>query len=94
MQLIKVGSRYINLDNVYQISFNDLDRKNHPEQQIEATLDVITSSSTYDENNSPIEAAGMRVFGQEAEALRYYLDGSSTDVLETYRTQEYDRVPG
>lgn len=87
MHLIKVGTKFINLSNVYQVTFNDVARESSPEKELEATLDVITSASTYDENNSPIEAAGMRVFGQEAEALHHYLNSKAVNIDACYQAE-------
>lgn len=91
MDLIKLGHRYINLGNVYQISFNDRDRAKDPELALEATLDVITSSSCYDETGSPIEAAGMVIFRDEAQALRHYLDGKAVYVEAGYKDHLEDQ---
>jgi hypothetical protein len=87
--IVKIGSRYINLDNVYQISFNDKQREQHPETGLVAELDVILPVSMYpdEEDTGVIEPAGMRVFDLEAEALRYYLDNftGNNDVLQMYQ---------
>jgi hypothetical protein len=94
MSMIKVGFRYINLDAVYQISFNDKQREGKPDIELVAELDVVCPVSMYpdEDDTGVLEAAGMRVFGQEAEALRYWLDANSDDVMEINRVQEYDRV--
>lgn len=73
MNLIKVGNRYINLDNVNSIILD----KPYP-----GTIRVFFN----DDTNKDFE-------GQEAEALRYFLDGNSNDVMEIFKDQEYDRVP-
>jgi hypothetical protein len=95
VNLVKIGSRYINLDNVYQISYNDRQREEHPEAGLVAELDVIVPSSMYPEEseNVTVEPAGMRVFDEEAEALRYYLDGEATDVVELHKRGIYVEVP-
>jgi hypothetical protein len=84
MNLVKIGSRYINLDNVYQVIFRE-----HPTAKVQATLDVTCPVSIYpdgpEEVTGPIEAVGLTVFGEEAEALRHYLDGTAQDAGKYYQ---------
>jgi hypothetical protein len=92
MNLIKIGNRYINLDNVYQISFNDEGRRNNPEAKVLATLDILVADSIYEETGSPVNPVREYFHQQEAEALRYYLDGEAPDVMNIYERKVYDTV--
>jgi hypothetical protein len=77
MQLIKIGDRYINLDLVQQTSF----------------CQVTTGGSVTLLAQLDIQGEVMFEFrGEEADALRYFLDANSNDVMDIHKTQEYDRV--
>jgi hypothetical protein len=84
MRFVKLGTRFINLDKIYQVTFTD----NHTTEELVAILDVATPVSMYQEESEdvtgPIESASMHIVGQEAEALRHYLDGRSDQAGKAY----------